>query len=188
MLGSLLGPVSAQQPITVRGTIDRIDGPAFVLKTRYGAEVRFKIGENPEFFVARKVLTSELKTGEFVVAVTRPEADGPEKAVELQILPEALQAAMRDDLQKSQPRNYCNGTIAAISDGQDGTIVSIVTNGTTKKILVASQTPTVVFDPGQADDLKPGVPIFATHAKKQPEGLLATSLVLYGQNGTAPRL
>ena len=40
-------PAAAQEQVRVRGTIERMEGDLYVIKTRAGSEVKVKLGEKP---------------------------------------------------------------------------------------------------------------------------------------------
>jgi hypothetical protein len=54
-----------------------------------------------------------------------------------------------------------------------------------QKIVVAPDTPIVIYVPGEASELKPGASIFIAAAIKQPDGTLKTPRVNVGR-GVAP--
>jgi hypothetical protein len=35
-------------PVRVRGTIERVEGPIYVIKARYGAELKLTVADNPQ--------------------------------------------------------------------------------------------------------------------------------------------
>ena len=43
----IAGPASAQEIVRIRGTIERIDGPAYVIKSRDGSELKLTLTDNP---------------------------------------------------------------------------------------------------------------------------------------------
>jgi hypothetical protein len=65
-LFSLTSPTSAQDTTRIRGTIERIDGPVFVVKTREGAEVKLTVTDNPLFVAIVPGKISDIKPGMFV--------------------------------------------------------------------------------------------------------------------------
>ena len=42
-------PASAQETVRIRGTIERIEGPVYVVKNRDGAELKLTVTDNPLF-------------------------------------------------------------------------------------------------------------------------------------------
>ena len=59
-------PASAQETVRIRGTVERIDGPVYVVKNRDGAEVKLTLTDNPLFVVIVPSRMSDIKQGMFV--------------------------------------------------------------------------------------------------------------------------
>ena len=57
---------SAEDTVRVRGTVERIDGPIFVVKTREGSEAKLTVTDNPLFVVIVPSKMSDIKPGMFV--------------------------------------------------------------------------------------------------------------------------
>jgi hypothetical protein len=79
----------AQETIRLRGTIERIEGPVYVVKSRDGAEVKLTVTPDHPLFVAIAPATmADIKPGMFVGSAGMMQADGTQKAVEVHIFPE----------------------------------------------------------------------------------------------------
>jgi hypothetical protein len=76
--------------VRVRGTIERIDGSTYVVKTRDGAELRVALADNPQIAGVVKASLSDIKQGSFVGVTAMPQADGSQRALEVHIFPEAM--------------------------------------------------------------------------------------------------
>jgi hypothetical protein len=59
-------PVSAQETVRIRGTIERIGGPVFVVKNRDGAELKLTVTDPPLFVAIVKSTMADIKQGMFV--------------------------------------------------------------------------------------------------------------------------
>ena len=55
----------AQDTVRVRGTIERIDGSIYVVKTRDGAELKVTLADNPQIAGVVKASLSDIKQGSF---------------------------------------------------------------------------------------------------------------------------
>ena len=53
----------AQDTVRVRGTIDRVDGPIYVVKARDGAELKISLAENGVVVAIVKASLADLKPG-----------------------------------------------------------------------------------------------------------------------------
>ena len=74
-------PASAQETVRIRGTVERIDGPVYVVKNRDGAELKLTLTDNPLFVAIVPSTMADIKQGMFVgvrrndAARRRPEGD-----------------------------------------------------------------------------------------------------------------
>src|SRR5947207_5232646 len=87
LLLSATSPSFAQDAVRVRGTIERMDGTAYVVKTRDGGLVTVTMTDKPLFVAMAKASMADIKPGMFVGSTAMPEADGSLKAVEVHIFP-----------------------------------------------------------------------------------------------------
>ena len=69
-------PASAQDTTRIRGMVERIEGPVFVVKTRDGSEVRLTVTESPLFVVIVPGKMSDIKPGMFVGSAGIMQEDG----------------------------------------------------------------------------------------------------------------
>src|SRR5262249_24906383 len=88
----LAAPAAAQDAPQVRGggTIERVDGAAYVVKTRDGTQLKVTPVENPRIAGIAKASLSDIKAGSFIGVTSMPQADGSLTALEVHIFPEAL--------------------------------------------------------------------------------------------------
>src|SRR5437764_1481451 len=88
---TVLGSVaSAQDTVRIRGTIEKVDGAVYVVKSRDGSEVKVSLTDNPLIVAIVKASLSDIKQGSFIGATGMPQADGSQKAIEVHIFPEAM--------------------------------------------------------------------------------------------------
>ena len=78
-------PASAQETVRIRGTIESIDGPVFVVKNRDGAELRLTVTDKPLFVAIVKATMADIKPGMFVGSTGVTQPDGSQKAIEVHI-------------------------------------------------------------------------------------------------------
>jgi hypothetical protein len=84
--------VNAQDTVRVRGTIDRVEGPVYIVKSRDGSELKVSLADNGGVTAIVKASLSDIKQGSFVGVAGMPQADGSQKAIEVLIFPEACAA------------------------------------------------------------------------------------------------
>lgn len=80
----------AQDTVRVRGTIERVEGQTFVVKSRDGAELNVALADNGLVVALVKASLADIKPGMFVGVTGIPQSDGSQKAVEVHIFPEAM--------------------------------------------------------------------------------------------------
>ena len=59
-------PASAQETVRIRGTVERIEGPVYVVKNRDGSEVKLTLTDNPLFVAIVPSKMADIKQGMFV--------------------------------------------------------------------------------------------------------------------------
>src|ERR1700731_2522056 len=74
-------PASAQETVRIRGTIERVEGPVYVVKNRDGAELKLTVTDNPLFVAIVKSTMADIKPGMFVGSAGMMQADGIQKAI-----------------------------------------------------------------------------------------------------------
>jgi hypothetical protein len=188
-LGSVLGSVAnAQDTVRVRGAIDRVEGPVYVVKSRDGAELKVSLADNGIVVAIVKASLSDIKPGLFVGSTGMPQPDGSQKAIEVHIFPEAMRGTGEGhypwDLQADS--TMTNANVEESVTGVDGQTLTLKYKTGEKKIVVTPQTAIVTYNPGDRNDLKPGTKIFIAAAKKQADGTLQAARINYGKDGLTP--
>jgi len=178
----------AQDTMRVRGTIERLDGPVYFVKTRDGAELRVTLIDQPVLVAIVKASLADIKPGLFVGATGMPLPDGSQKAIEVHIFPEAMRGTGEGhyawDLRPNSTMTNAN-VEASVTDVEGQALTLKYKNGE-KKILVTQDTVIVTYNPGDKAELRPGTKIFVGAAKKEPDGSLQAARVNYGRDGLTP--
>jgi hypothetical protein len=181
-------PASAQETVRIRGTIERIEGPVYVVKNRDGAELKLTVTDNPLFVAIVKSTMADIKPGMFVGSTGMTQPDGTQKAIEVHIFPESMRGTGEGhydwDLKPQSKMTNANveQTVAAV----DGQMLSVKYKDGEKKLLVPPEAVVVTYVIGDRNDLKPGTRVFVAAAKKQPDGTLQTPRITYGKDGLTP--
>jgi hypothetical protein len=181
-------PASAQEAVRVRGTIERLEGPVYVVKSRDGAELKLTVTDNPLFVAIVPATMADIKPGMFVGSAGMMQPDGTQKAIEVHIFPESMRGTGEghydwDLLPKSK---MTNANVEQSVTGVDGQTLSVKYKDGEKKLLVTPETVVVTYEIGKKDEVQPGTKIFVSAAKKQPDGTLQTPRITYGRNGAGP--
>ena len=191
MIALLLAPTASvlaqDAPVRVRGTIDRVEGDTYIVKARGGAELKVTLAEKAMVVALIKASLADIKQGSYVGVSGMPQADGSQKALEVHIFPEAMRGVGDGhrgwDLQPTS--TMTNGNVEQATASSDGQVLMLKYKDGEKKIVVSSDTPIVVYVPGERSELKPGASIFIAAAVKQPDGSLQAPRVNVGR-GVAP--
>jgi hypothetical protein len=181
-------PASAQETVRIRGTIERIEGPVYVVKNRDGAELKLTVTDNPLFVVIVPAKMADIKQGMFVGSAGMMQPDGSQKAIEVHIFPESMRGTGEghydwDLLPKSK---MTNANVEQAVNSVDGQVLSVKYKDGEKKLLVTPETIIVTYEIGRKDEVQPGTKIFVAAAKKQPDGTVQAPRITYGRNGQAP--
>lgn len=186
--GCFAAPALAQDTVRVRGTIERLDGAAYLVKTREGAVVKVTTGDKPLFVAVVRSSMNDIKPGMYVGATALPGADDSLTAVEVHIFPEAMRGTGEghrpSDLkpQATMTNASVETAVAAVS----GQKLTVKYKGGEKTLLVTPETVVVSYAPGDVAEVKPGTGIFIAAAQKQPDGTLQTPRITYGRDGLIP--
>ena len=179
--------LAQDQPVRVRGSIDRVEGDIYVIKARSGGELKVKLPDNVMVVALVKASLADIKQGSYVGVSGMPQADGTQKALEVHIFPEAMRGTGDGhrgwDLQPSS--TMTNGAVEQTSASANGQMLTLKYKDGEKKIVVPADCPIVSYLPGDKSELKPGAAIFIAAAQKQPDGTLLTPRVNVGR-GVAP--
>jgi hypothetical protein len=181
-------PASAQENVRIRGTIERIEGPVYVVKNRDGAELKLTVTDNPLFVAIAPSAMADIKPGMFIGSAGMVQPDGTQKAIEVHIFPESMRGTGEGhyDWDLKPQSKMTNGNVEQSVAAVDGPVLSVKYKDGEKKLLVTPETVVVTYVPGNKDELKPGTKIFVAAAKKQPDGTLQTPRITYGRNGAGP--
>ncbi len=186
----LAAPAWAQDPppVRVRGTIERVEGQHFVVRTRDGSELKIALADNALVVALVKASLPDLKPGMFVGITGMPQPDGSQRAVEVHIFPEAMRGTGEGhqswDLRPQS--TMTNGNVEESVAGTDGQTLRIKYKDGEKQINVTAETTIVLYLPGDRSELEPGAKIFISAARKQPDGTLVAPRVNVGRGGIAP--
>ena len=191
MVMSVLGSAaSAQQPPTVRirGTIETVDGSLLTVKSREGADLKVRLTDNVAVIGVAKTAISEIKQGSYIGVSAMPEPDGTQKALAVQIFPEAQRGVAEGfrpwDLRPNS--TMTNATVTETVAGTDGQIILVKYKDGEKKVVVPPDTPIVTFVASDKSEIKPGAKLIIFGANKKDDGTLEAARVNVGRDGITP--
>jgi hypothetical protein len=182
--------IAQQQPQTVRirGQIEKVDGDMLDIKTRSGEAVHVKLVEPRRIMALVKASMNDIKPNSYIGVTAMPQADGSQRAIAIHIFTEAMRGTAEGhgpwDLRPGS--TMTNAAVATSVVGVDGHTITVKYKDGEKKVIVPPDTPIVVYEPGNKDELKPGAPIFIFRAAKQTDGSLTTPAINVGRGGVVP--
>jgi hypothetical protein len=181
-------PASAQETVRIRGTIESVEGPVYVVKNRDGAEMKLTVSDPGLYVAIVKSTMADIKPGMFVGSTGVTQPDGSQKAIEVHIFPESMRGTGEGhyDWDLKPNTKMTNANVEQTVAGTDGPVLTVKYKDGEKKLMVTPETAVVSYVIGSKDDLKPGTKIFVAAAKKQPDGTVQTPRVTYGKDGLMP--
>src|ERR1700676_4206353 len=180
-------PASAEETVRIRGTIERVEGPVYVVKNRDGVELKLTVTDNPLFVAISPSTMADIKPGMFVGSAGMMQPDGAQKAIEVHIFPESMRGTGEGhyDWDLKPASKMTNGNVEQSVSGVDGPVLSVKYKDGEKKLVVTPETVVVSYVPGDKDEVTPGTKVFVA-AKKQPDGSFQAPRITYGRNGAGP--
>jgi uncharacterized protein Veg len=181
--------VAEQHTVRIRGTIEAVDGPTIIVKSRDGqTRHQVRLTDNVAVRGIIKAALTDIKENSFIGVTGMPQADGTQKAIEIHVFPEALRGTGEGhrawDLMPNS--TMTNATVAQVVKGVEGDEIALKYKDGEKKIHVAPDTVIVTYVPGDRSELKPGAKIFIAAANKKEDGTLEAAAVSVGRNGITP--
>jgi hypothetical protein len=178
----------AQQPVRVRGTIEKADGGTLLVKTREGNQVTIKLKDNAQVSGVAKAALADIKQNSFVGITAMPRPDGTQKALEVHIFPEARRGAGEGHRPWDLVPNstMTNANVEQLVTSVDGPMLTMKYKDGEKKISVPNNATIVAFVNGDRSELKPGAKIFIAAGTKNPDGSIEAAAVNVGRDGITP--
>ena len=183
-----ISAASAQELVRLRGTIEKVDGTAFLVKSRDGAMVKVAMTDKPLYVAIVKASAADIKPGSFVGTTAMPDSGDTLKAVEVHIFPEAMRGTGEGhrpwDLKPES--TMTNANVEQSVAGMNGQTMLLKYKGGEKKVAITQETVIVTYAEGDVKELTPGTAIFITNGEKQADGSIRAPRITYGRNGLIP--
>jgi len=188
---SVLGTAAwAQQPpsVRIRGTIEGVDGPNLMIKSREGTDMKVRMTDNVAVFAVVQTSLSEIKVGSYIGVTAMPEPDGTQKAVAVHIFPENQRGAAEGFRPWDQRpgSTMTNATVAQTVVGTEGQNILVKYKDGEKKVVVPEGTPIVTFVASDKSEVRPGVKAIIFSAVRKDDGTLEAARVNVGRDGITP--
>jgi hypothetical protein len=188
LLLTVSAEAQAPAPVRVRGTIEKADGGALLVKTREGNQVTVKLTDNAQVNGVAKAALADIKQNSFVGITAMPQPDGTQKAIEVHIFPEARRGAGEGHRPWDLVPNstMTNANVEQLVSAVDGPMLTMKYKDGEKKISVPNNAIIVQFVNGDRSELKPGAKIFIAAGTKKEDGTIETGGVNVGRDGITP--
>jgi hypothetical protein len=176
----------APPPMRLRGTVEKLEPGALVIKERNGETMTLALADNFTVSEVLPVDPAAIQSGTFVGTAAMAGPDGTMSALEVLVFPEAGRGTGEGhypwDLQPGS--TMTNATVTTVASGAKGRTMTLRYKDGEKTIVVPDGIPIVTVKPADRSLLVPGakVLVFAQVRNGQPTALRATA----GRNGFAP--
>ena len=178
----------AQGTVRLRGTVEQIEGPLYVVKLPNGSEAKLSLTENALVVAIVKAQLSDIKPGSFIGTTGMPQPDGSQTAIEVHIFPEAMRGTGEGhyawDLRPQS--TMTNANVDQTATSVDGQVLSLKYKDGEKEVLVTPDTMIVTYVKGDKTEIIPGTKIFVAAATKQADGTFQAARINYGKDGLGP--
>jgi Domain of unknown function (DUF5666) len=185
LLAGSFAAAQAPEVVRVRGTIDSVNGNVMNVKGQDGSAMTVKLADNGPVRNVVKKSIADIKQGDYVAVTGLPQPDGTQKAVAIQIFPEALRGVGEGyrpwDFQPNS--KMTNATVDSSVASVDGQTLVLKYKDGEQKVVVAPTTEITGVAPATMADVKPGEKIFVAGAKKLPDGTLEAPNISVGNYG-----
>jgi hypothetical protein len=183
------GAAPQSPPVSVRGTIAKVDDQSITVKSKAGSDVTVKFAPNYRVSTLERKKLSDIHDGDFVGATSVPGKDGKLHATEIHIFPPALRGVGEGQYPwDSQPNAVMtNATVSGVAKAPQGQVLSVNYKGGNAEMVVDPKTAIVepAAQPGSVKDLQPGKAVYI-FARKAPDGTLTAANITVEKNGVKP--
>ena len=179
--------VFAQQPVRIRGQIEKTDGSTLSLKTRDGSMLDVKVADDARVAALVKASLADIKNDSFIGVAGMPRPDGSIEAFSVHIFLPAQRGLVADrhfNWDAKPGSTMTNAYVESSVAERDGQAVLVKFKEGEKKIIVTPTTAITAVAPGNKDELKPGAQIIIMASDKQPDGSVLAKTLYVGRSLT----
>ncbi|HEY2527917.1 MAG TPA: hypothetical protein VGJ20_08210 [Xanthobacteraceae bacterium] len=188
LAGVVTTPAFSQQTQRVRGTIERVDGSALVIKQADGSDVTVKLTDKAQVFGVVPATLADVKPGAYIGVGAQPQPDGSQKTIQVMIFAETQRGLGEGFRPWDRPgTTMTNATVDTTVAGVDGQVVTVKYKDGEQKIIIGPQAMIRAYVAGDKSELTPGAHIAIVRADKLPDGTLQTARVNVGRQGVVPQ-
>jgi hypothetical protein len=175
------------QTVRLRGTIERVDGSAILVKADEVGDVTVQLADKVAVFGIVKATLADVKPGAFIGVGAMPQPDGSQKAIQVMIFAESQRGTGEGHRPWDRPgTTMTNATVDSTVTSVDGQVVMVKYKDGEQKILMTPDASIRAYVVGSRDELKPGARIAIGRAMKKPDGTYEADRVNVGRDGIVP--
>jgi len=168
---------------SLRGTVQSVDGRMLVVETRDGMTINVKLTDGAHVFTLEPVSILDVKVGSFVGIITKPQAVGTDRAVEIYIFPsdpagdpfDIPIAGLATPGSATEVLNYTSGLISK-NDGQGG--LTVTRDGGDDTLAVPPDVNVVRVTPATIADIQAGQNFLVPNGNPVSFGMEAPTIIL----------
>lgn len=175
------------QTVRLRGTIERVEGSAILVKAAEVGDVTVQLSDKVAVFGVVKATLADVKPGAFIGVGAMPQPDGSQKAMQVTIFAESQRGTGEGHRPWDRPgATMTNATVDTTVTSVDGQVVTVKYKDGEQKILIPPDATMRAYVVGSRDELKPGAHIAIVRALKKPDGTYEADRVNVGRDGIVP--
>ena len=168
---------------SLRGTVQSVDGQTLVVQTRDGMTINIKLADGAHVFTLEPVSILDVKVGSFVGIITKPQAVGTDRVVEIYIFPsdpardpfDIPTTGLVTPGSATEVVNYTGGLISK-NDGQGG--LTVTHDGVDDTLAVSPDVNVVRVTPATIADIQGGQKFFVPNGNPVSFGMVAPTIIL----------
>lgn len=173
--------------VRLRGTIERVDGSAILVKAAEVGDVTVQLPGTVAVFGIVKATLADVKPGAFIGVGAIPQPDGSQKAIQVMVFTESQRGTGEGHRPWDRPgATMTNATVDTTVTSVDGQVVMVKYKDGEQKILITPEATIRAYVVGSRDELKPGAHIAIGRALKKPDGTYEADRVNVGRDGIVP--
>jgi hypothetical protein len=174
------------QTVAVRGKLKGIDGSVVTVTTDNGDE-KVALADKAVVMSVGTATLADIKKDSYIGVGATPQADGSQKAIRVQIFPEAQRGTGEGHRPWDRPgTTMTNATVDTTVSGVDGQVLTVKYKDGEKKIIIGPDAIILANIIATTADLKPGVLVNIPAATKRPDGTLETARINVGRGDFKP--
>jgi len=175
------------QTFRLRGTIERVDGSAIIVKADEAGDVTVRLPDKVAVFGIVKATLADVKPGAFIGVGAMPQPDDSQKAFQVTIFTESQRGTGEGHRPWERPGStMTHATVDTTVTSVDGQVVMVKYKDGEQKILIPPDALIRAYVVSSRDELKPGAHIAIVRALKKPDGTYEADRVTVGRDSIVP--